>query len=250
MKLIVDMSVKDKLESFLEYLKERAKDKMHENNADVIADFVEKIIVVEMKRLDSKPETFEQEIEVPDEVMAEPLLKMKESLDGAFNDFLSGKGITPQSEKTPTAPQPQPANTTPSTPPPSTTSTPRNGNGHKTKKVRDLDKSDRTVIDAEFQAVNGEFEDTKKSATNNIHPKLPSEIAIWQVTGRISHLHREIAAGRLEVRDMDSYKVFLEEHKKLWAQYNSPKYQNLRENLPPINTTPKLSKKHFPQRTV
>lgn len=248
MLLTIDMSAKDRLVSLLNWLKKRSNDKTHENNADVIADFVEKIIVVELKRLDSKPETITQEIEVPDDVMAEPLLKMKDSMDTAFQTFMSGKGITvPQSGSTASPPQPVAPRLVLAVELPAVT--PRNGNGHQTKKVRDLKDSDRKIIDEEFQAVNGEFKDATKSATNNIHPKLPTEIAIWQVTGRISHLHREIAAGRLEVTDMDSYKTFLEEHKKLWAQYNSPKYQKLRTQQT-VNTTPTLSKKPFPVRSV
>jgi hypothetical protein len=245
MKVTIDMSVKDRLEALLEWLKKKAKEKAHENNGDVIADFVEKILVVELKNLDSKPETFAQDIEVPDEVMAAPLLKMKESMDTAFNDFLTGKGITPQSGNTTpqVAPQTQPAQ-----PSVATVSTPKNGNGHEAKKKRDLEDSERNVIDTEFQALNGEFEDAKKSATA-ILPTLGNEVTVWQITGRISYLHREIAAARLNVPDMDKYMAFLQAHKELWAQYNSPKYQALRAQST-VNTTPKLSKKPFPQRTV
>jgi hypothetical protein len=134
MKVTIDMSVKDRLEALLEWLKKKAKEKAHENNGDVIADFVEKILVVELKNLDSKPETFGQDIEVPDEVLAAPLLKMKESMDTAFNDFLTGKGITPQSGNTTpqVAPQTQPAQ-----PSVATVSTPKNGNGHEAKKKRE-----------------------------------------------------------------------------------------------------------------
>jgi hypothetical protein len=91
-------------------------------------------------------------------------------------------------------------------------------------------------------------ENAKKSATA-ILPTLGNEVTVWQITGRISYLHREIAAARLNVPDMDKYMAFLQAHKELWAQYNSPKYQALRAQST-VNTTPKLSKKPFPQRTV
>jgi len=248
--LIVETSVKEKLTTFLEYLKIRAKDKIHENNGDIIADFVENVLVVELKRLESNPETFEQTIDIPDDVLMEPIMKMKESLDGVFNDFLSGKGITPPPQSGTSSPQTDPQTSpVPLTAKEVTIPKSRNGNGHKKKKVRDLNNSDRSVIDQEFQAVNGEFQDSEKYATNIILPKLPSEIHIWQVTGRISHLHREIASGRLKVGDMDSYMQFLEKHKDLWAQYNSDKYKGYRTKNA-LNTTPKLSKKKFPQRTV
>ena len=250
MKITTDVSVKKRLESFLEYLKKRARDKVHENNGDVIADFVEKVLVVELKRLDSNPETYVQEIEIPDNVLAEPLLKMKDNMDAAFNEFLTTKGITPQSGNPPLViPQTQPVELS-STPGP-TASTPRNGNGHEAKKKRDLNDTEREVINAEFQALNGQFEDAKKSATALL-PYLGDEVTVWQITGRISYLHRKIASGKLTVPDMDSYMAFLERHKELWAQYNSPKYQTLRtlRTQGTVNTTPKLCVKPFPQRTV
>jgi hypothetical protein len=243
----IDMSVKDRLEAHLEWLKERAKDKAHENNGDVIADFVEKILVVELKRLDSKPEIFAQDIEIPDKVLAEPLLKMKESLDGAFNDFLSGKGITPPSGSTAPpsqpVPQTQPAGST--TP---VTGTQRKGNGHAPGKKRKLNNPEKDNIKAEFMALNGEFEDAKKSCTALL-PQMGTDVTVWQITGFVSYLHREIAANQLQVPDMDAYMKFIENHRRLWAQYNSQKYQNLRAQQG-VNTTPKLSKKPFPQRTV
>jgi hypothetical protein len=250
MKVTIDMSVKDRLEAFLEWLKKRAKDKAHENNGDVIADFVEKILVVELKKLDSKPEVFAQDIEIPDEVLAEPLLKMKESLDGAFNDFLSGKGITPQSGSTAPPPQPAPHTQQPtgSTTPVTGTATQRNGNGHASGKKRQLNDPEKDNIKAEFMAINGEFEDAKKSCTALL-PQMGTDITVWQVTGFVSYLHREIAANKLQVPDMDAYMRFLENHRRLWAQYNSQKYQNLRAQQG-VNTTPKLRKKTFPQRTV
>lgn len=170
---------------------------------------------------------------------------------------MNGKGIVPNAQPANQAPQSGGGNvsqTATATAPATTGGTKaRNGNGHATEMVRKLIDSDRIIIDAEFRKVNGEFEDAKKSATA-ILSLLPSEIVIWQVTGRISHLHREIARGKLEVADMPSYMAFVKAHKELWRQYNSPKYQQARtKNTTPPSTppaTPNMKKGKFKQATA
>lgn len=251
MKIRVDLQVKDRLETFLRFVDKRGSDPVHVNNGDVIADFITKFVVVELKRLENSPEVFTQDIEIPDNVLAEPLNKMKGAFDKTFNDFMNGKGIVPNA---PPANQEAGENVSQTATAPSFvagTKTTRNGNGHATEMVRKLNDGDRAIIDAEFQKVNGEFEDAKKSATA-ILQLLPSELVIWQVTGRISHLHREIARGRLEVADMPSYMAFVEAHKELWKQYNSTKYQQARTKNTTSTPTPvpNMKKGKFKQATA
>jgi hypothetical protein len=270
MKIQIDLNAKDKLETFLKFVEKRAADIVHTNNGDIIADFIDSFIVVELKRLENKPEYISQEILIPDEVLAEPLLKMKEALDGAFNSFMTEKGIQPGTK--------QPANpavqsgvstgnvsqtaTAPVAPVASGSNQPRNGNGHAVAFIRKLDDTEKDIIRADFTKLNGEYVDQKKSCTALL-PQMGTDISVFQVTGFVSHLHREIAKGDWTIPDMPSYLTFLEKHKKLWAQYNSPKYQTARTSgylarcqkilgcrSSGVSTTPKFKQGSFKQKTA
>ena len=250
MQISIEVSAKERLEAVLEWVGKRAEDKAHENNGDVIADFIEKFIVIELKRLENKNETISQDIEIPDEVVIQPLLAMKNKMVEGFDEFLLTKGITtPQSGGSTAAPATgNTVSQTATAPPPSTGGTsPRNGNGHVANIKRKLNDTEKDEIRADFLRLNGEYEDSKKSCTVLL-PHMGSEITVWQITGFVSFLHREIASNNFSVPDMDSYMKFLENHKKLWAQYNSPKYKNLRAGNP--MNTPKFTKSTFPQKTV
>lgn len=250
MKLTVDVSAKERLEAILNWVASRAEDKAHKNNGDIIADFIEKFIVFELKRLENKNESISQDIEIPDSVVIQPLLAMKDKMVEGFDEFLQTKGIMAVSKTSQSGVNSNPAMTQTATAPPPTTknSTPRNGNGHAVGIKRKLNSLEKDNIRADFKQLNGEYEDQKKSCTALL-PQMGTEITVWQITGFVSFLHREIAAGRFEVDDMDSYMNFLERHKQLWAQYNSQKYQNLRASNP-VNTAPKFTKNTFPKKTV
>lgn len=264
MKIQLELSAKERLEAFLQFVGDRAHDKAHENNGDVIADFIDKFVVVELKRLENNPETFSQDIEIPDSVLVEPLTKMKAAVDGAFDSFMNGKGITvPKNSPASTSSQSGTtafvAQTAPVVSPGTVVSGPRNGNGHKAEMKRKLNSDEKDIIRTEFTRLNGEFEDEKKSCTAML-TQMGTEITVFQVTGFVSYLHREIASGRWSVPDMDSYMAFLENHKKMWAQYNSPKYQNLRAQntsavaqtiqTPTPSVEPKFRAGRFPQKTA
>lgn len=254
-KVTVQYSVKERMEKFFELLKKRAQDKLHENNKDLIADFVDKFIVVELKWLENNKEMFEEVFEVPDEVMLEPLKQMKASFDKTFNDFLSGKGVsipksTPEfsidEEKKFEKEFSTDKEVTSGSSVTTSTPKPRTGNGHESKKTRALTSSEKDVIKADFLALNGQFVDSSKSC-QPILAKLGHAISIWQVVGFVSLCHRYVAEGSLQVPDLDAYKVFLEAHHKLWAQYNSNKYRIARQNAP-LSTTPNFSKRSFPKK--
>jgi len=250
MQISIEVSAKERLEAILEWVGKRAEDKAHENNADVIADFIEKFIVIELKRLENKNETISQDIEIPDEVVIQPLLAMKDKMVEGFDEFLLTKGITPQSGGSKAPATGKTVSQTATVAPSNSTGTkaPRNGNGHAINIKRKLNDTEKNEIRADFTRLNGEYEDAKKSCTVLL-PHMGSEITVWQVTGFVSFLHREIASNGFTVPDMASYLKFLGNHKKLWAQYNSPKYQALRAKNPG-NTSPKFTKGTFPKKTA
>jgi hypothetical protein len=219
--------MKAQVESFLEYIRARAKDPAHTKNGDAIADFIDGFMVFELKRLGKKDENYLETIQFPDELVLEPLKNAKQRMDEIFNDFLkdpSGKTKTPSAASTSAAT----ATSVPATPTSAPAiPAPRSGNGHKKEKIRSLLGSEKDHIRSEFIKVNGQIaEDTCVEIKK--HPEIGNEIAIFQVTGFVTYIHRQIAMGEFEVQDMASYLTFISTHRALWATYNSPKYQTMR----------------------
>ncbi|MCX5884350.1 MAG: hypothetical protein NT096_00295 [Proteobacteria bacterium] len=227
------------LNTFFDYLKRVATDKVHEDNVDLIADFVDKVLVVEMKRLENNVETFEQVIEIPDCVIVEPLQRAKKQFDDFFTKFLTDRGAPvkedPVTDNTgiPYHPisYPQPEQVLPgqgeNDPVPSASAfvKARSGNGHKVAKIRSLFGNEKDTIRSEFLNLNGQI---SEDACKPIHASLDKEVSIFQVTGFVTYLHSLIAGGALEVRDMPAYLNFIQGHRALWAKWNSPKYQAMR----------------------
>jgi hypothetical protein len=242
------------LESFFEFVKARAQDAVHKPNADVIADFVDKFLVVEMKRLSSKDETYTEDIEFPEDLVLEPLKEAKRKMDDIFEDFLK-KGSSVTSAPTPTTSAPKTsAPVDPSIP---AVARPRNGNGHKKEKIRSLLDGEKDFIRTNFAALNGQIKDDvcvemKQNAA------IGTEVGIFQVTGFVTYLHGRVAAGELILNDLPAYLEFIKGHRDLWARYNSPKYAAMRSNVAsrtpqpniaaatPPNTSPKFT--NFPKR--
>jgi hypothetical protein len=243
MKVTMQVPASVPISSFFEHLKKVATDKVHENNVDLIADFVEKVLVVEMKRLENDPETFEQVIEIPDAVVIEPLRKAKKQFDDFFTKFLTERGA-PDDPATDNTGIPYPKKSEPKVetkvepvPTPTQFVAKRSGNGHKIAKIRSLYGSEKDTIKAEFLNMNGQI---AEDACKFIHARLGNEVSIFQVTGFVTYLHSMIAGGSLEVRDMASYLTFLQGHRNLWAKWNSPKYQAMRANAAFVNGKAKV----------
>jgi len=230
----------EKIETLLAFIASRAVDTIHENNADLIADFIEKFIVVELKRFEKPKQinTVKFTTEYADgrketridsfndglhgkgktsiiinwlrEKRFSTQQREKLSLKGMNNDGLHGTGKTsivkPVSEKLDSS---------------------VSGNGHASTKTRKLYDDERDFIRTRFIELNGEFDDKKKYASELLET-LGTDISVWQITGFVSALHREIAAGEMIVPNMPSYLSFLSNHRRMWARYNSIKYKNLR----------------------
>jgi len=229
MKVTIGYSVEQKLNNFLEFLKNRAMEDVHESNRDLIADFIDKVLVVEMKHYANNHEEIDETIEIPDNVIMEPMRKAKEKFDAAFAGFLSGDELPSQtaSAQPATSPPPKAASgsgvTTDNSDPsvPGAISRARNGNGHAANKVRDLEDSERDTIRTEFTTLNGQI---AEDACLPILEMLANEITIFQVTGFVSYLHREISCGRLMmVADMASYEAWMKKQRKLCEQYEKNK---------------------------
>lgn len=231
MKVTIELSKKARVEGFLDWLKERALDDDHKANRDAIADFVDKFVVFEMKRLANDNETYQEDIEIPDSVLIEPLRRAREQVTKAFDTILGGQGIAnpaPQVEPQldgsgQVASQAAPA---PATAP--AASSPKSGNGHKSEKKRDLTDTEKDSIRAEFVAQNGTADDDHWV---EFKKGMDDEVAIFQVTGFVSYLHREVARGNIILGNQSAYLTWLKGQYKLWAQYQSPKYSSYRAKV-------------------
>ena len=254
MKVTATVPAIQPIETFLSYLKDRAGDPVHESNVDVIADFIDRFVVIEMKRLESVKDTIKTEVEIPDDLVTKPLEAANKQLDiykaiiakyvstmGEMHKDLSvllhGAGvvdITPELIRNQKLVEINAADEITAQPrivrvesvaDEIKARAKRNGNGHKSLKIRGLEDGERDLIRAEFMNLNGQiYEDACKP----IHSKIDQVISIAQVTGFISYLHGQVIGGVWQVRDMDAYMTFLQSHRDLWATYNSPKYVAMR----------------------
>lgn len=247
MKITVERSVKDRLDGFFAWLKNAAQSDDHEQHKDLIADFVDKVLVFELKRQANDTGTYTEEIEIPKSVLIDPLIRMKKALDKhsseAFDDYLKKLGHTgtvsaPAPVQTPPAPVQTPPAPTQTAPAPQTVpstgisvagrpSGPRNGNGHKSEKTRDLHDRERDGMRNWFISKNGQIADDDCVEFKN---GMAADVAIFQVTGFISYLHRDVACGRTQLSDLAAYEKWMhDKYGKLWAQYNDPKYVQSRQ---------------------
>jgi hypothetical protein len=244
MYITTEVSLKGFYETFFEKLQERVKDPIHKENHDIIADFSDKFLLVELKRLEQKDECFSQSVEIPD-IIQDPL---KNKLTGAIEDFFNGMKtgsipvISVQQDGAPNdSPIPSPEPVIPIVIHPkqgrlSSKNVVRKGNGHKIAKKRSLNNIEKDTIRTQFIALNGEI---YNDACGEIQKKYITDpdISIFQITGFISHLHMRIRCGKLEVNNMPKYFEFLQKHRDLWATYNSPKYVAMRaQNVKQIDS--------------
>lgn len=103
----------------------------------------------------------------------------------------------------------------------------RTGNGHKSEMVRKLNDSERNWLRSAFLRKNGQIEEDDCVTFKG--QMISDCIAIFQITGFISYLHRDVAQGRTLVGDLQSYLNWMrDKYGALWAQYNNPRFTAMR----------------------
>jgi len=253
MKIAIQIPATTPLETFFQFLKDRAIDPIHKDNVDLIADFADKFIVVELKRLANEAETITQNLDIPDTALAPlyvPYQKAKAKFDAEWRQILNGGAHVLDEDysdpDTIEAPAPvvppavaQPSSTvdpdvnkylgvsdpTPAAPVATATPVKRSGNGHVRGKKRPLMPAEKDQIRADFLALGGKI---AEDACKPTLAKMGQDVTIFQVTGFMTYLHSQVAAGILALPDMDGYIEYIKGHRKIWENYNSPKYQALR----------------------
>lgn len=102
----------------------------------------------------------------------------------------------------------------------------RVGNGHKKQFVRKLYDSERDMLRQQFMVRDGRIEEDD---CVRLKQTMNAEVAIFQVTGFISYLHRDVAIGRIVLRNLDAYIEWMHtKYEGLWQQYNRPKFVAIR----------------------
>lgn len=105
----------------------------------------------------------------------------------------------------------------------------KNGNGHQKTMIRKLYDGERAIILQEFLKLNGQLTPDAKECSK-LRLMLDQALAVWQVTGYTSVLHRYVAEGQLFVKDTNSYMEWMKVRpgQGLWTQYNAVKFQESR----------------------
>ena len=217
MEFTIKKSSKDSLVQFVEWIKDRAKDPLHENNKDIIADFLEKVVVVELKKLENDPTEFDSKIDIPDDLIprqgpdANTLIRkvvgvlVEEMMDKDgnpldLNEILNLDSTKEVEDKSTTVEDEESAE------PLGEVLTGkeekgsiRTGNNHKKGKKRPLNDCERTYITQVFLSKNGVLAD-KDCTEIAKHLGISAEGKTpWQVTGLVSELCRQVNEGKLKL---------------------------------------------------
>jgi hypothetical protein len=103
----------------------------------------------------------------------------------------------------------------------------RTGNGHKKLFFRKLNNPEKDLIRAQFIRVNGQI---AEDDCVRLKSQMDSVVAIFQITGFVSYLHREVAQGRLALSSVGAYAAWMEtRYPNLWAQWNKPAFRSTRD---------------------
>jgi adenylylsulfate kinase-like enzyme len=108
----------------------------------------------------------------------------------------------------------------------------RNGNGHKSQKTRDLLDTEKNMLRYDlFLSNDGQIDEDDCVLFRRSHDSLFADVGIFQITGFISVLHTQVAEGRLSLKDIQAYELWMRtKYGRLWARYNHPLYVKARAN--------------------
>lgn len=101
---------------------------------------------------------------------------------------------------------------------------PRNGNGQRALKKRNLSEQEKYAIKQRFIKTGGILPDGWcSSVAKNLN------LSVRQVQGYITSLHNEIKKREIKIKKPVSYHNYMEEKRNKWCDYKSPKYSKLRK---------------------
>lgn len=212
MNLQITRNIRDDLIYLKKYLEEKLRN-CRKSEAVAINRFNRKFLNREIERLSSNPETYEEEISIPDELIRQVSAQVGIDVLTPGSKEISGT-------VTSTSPFIVPV--------PKYTHKVMNGNGHKKEAIRKLSDSEKDAIRAFFMSVDGQIEE---DACVDLKKNMADDIAIFQVTGFVSYLHAEVASGKIKLRDIEAYVEWMKaKYPSMLERYNSLKYQKLRQH--------------------
>jgi hypothetical protein len=103
---------------------------------------------------------------------------------------------------------------------------PKNGH-YKAVTTRPLTDDERNLIKEKFLKWGGVI---KEDATKRLKKDIP-DVTIFQITGAINGLHRQVQKGFIQVKDPLRYQQVIQAKRQMWATWKSPKYQDLKFKL-------------------
>ena len=230
MEFTIKKSSKDNLIQFIEWIKDRAEDPVHKNNKDLIADFLEQVVVVELKKLENDPQEFDTKVEIPDDAIPkqgpDPATLIRKVVKVLAEEMIDKDGNPVDVDEilnTVEEEEDDPQTVVPAVPEPkldgmggvcptgevltASKGYNRTGNSHKKGKKRPLNADEREYITQEFLKKNGNLEDKDctgiaKHLGLSVNGKTP-----WQVTGWVSELCRRVADGKIIINSNQSIPV-------------------------------------------
>lgn len=232
--IVVERSVLERVEGFLVWLQEQVDAGKHADEANLVADFVDKVLLPDLTSLKQSDETYNEEIEIPDEIIDATLKSheadiKKRAKAAALKAIEGALGSGDESDEEEEVSEPQAAEpevAEPAAQPAKAddvTSRPRSGNGHESKKKRKLNKNEKAVIEAFFLSKNGIIED--EGCTEFHEKEMPADISLWQVTGYVSWCHTMTALApnspkyaRMILKDPDAYMEWMKKRAKQWGK--------------------------------
>ena len=86
---------------------------------------------------------------------------------------------------------------------------------------------EKDIIRQAFTNHDGIIEDKDCTA---IHKLMGQDCTVFQVTGFVTYLHKQVAMGRIILNNYSNYEASLKKKRSLWTTYNSPKYRAMRKS--------------------
>lgn len=210
MNITITRKISDDLNFLNDYLNEQAS-KLRKAQVDAILKFKRQYLNEAIAKLTENEETYPEDLSIPDDII-KGIAQQAGMVDVMTPATKESEGVLPKEEE----PQPEQSDQFFGK---------ESANGHKIEKKRDLLDTEKDSLRAFFESVDGQVEEDGCVTLKN---SMDADVGIFQVTGFISYLHREVASGK-KLNDVEGYIEWMKsKYPALMERYNSDKYVALR----------------------
>ena len=209
MNITITRNMSDELTFLNEYLDEQAK-KLRKAQVDAILKFKRQYLNEAIAKLAEDEETYTEDLSIPDDII-KGIAQQAGMVDVVTPATKESEGVLPKEEEPEQSDQ---------------FFGKESANGHKIEKKRDLLDTEKDSLRAFFESVDGQVEEDGCVTLKN---SMDADVGIFQVTGFISYLHREVASGKIKLNDVEGYIEWMKsKYPALMERYNSDKFVALR----------------------